>query len=124
MPTKFLMTNDINGQNGFGLAFTDTAYSATLAAGVATTLTVPSSASMGGVPNTNKAQWLAIFSFTPGSEIWVANNGTAAAPAGAAFAATPAELNPAARLVQGGDVLSFLSVAANNSVSVIFYSLS
>jgi len=118
------MNRDINGYNAFGLTFTDTAYSVTLTASTATALTIPSGASMGGVPNTNKSLWLAIFSYTPGAEVWVADNTTAAVPAGATFAATLSEMNPAARLVQGADVLSFITAGTGNSVSVILYSLS
>lgn len=124
MATKFNMTRDINGYNGFGLAFTDTAYSATLAATTDTSFTVPSSMGMGGNGFFSSSEWLAIFEYTPGSEVWVAVNTTAAVPAGASFAATASEMNPAARLVKGGDVLHFKTASANNSVSVLLYSLS
>lgn len=121
--TKFSMYRDINGQNGFGLEFTNTAYSATLAAATATALTVPSTGSLGGCNTQTRRLFLAIFVYTPGASVWVANNATAAPPGGAAFAATDSELNPAARLVQAADVLSFYSVAANSDVNVLFYSL-
>lgn len=123
MATKFSMAKDINGQNSFGLRFTDTAYSATLAASTATALTVPASGSIGGSKTQTINLWLAIFSYTPGSSVWVANNTTAAVPAGSSFATTVSQLNPAARLVQAGDVLSFITGSAGVSVSVILYSL-
>lgn len=124
MATKFNMTRDINGYNGFGLQFTDTAFSATLAINTDTSLTVPSTSGMGGFGISASSLWLAIFTFTPGSSVWVALNTTAAKPVGASFAATASELNPAARLVQGGDVIHFFCASANVDVSVLFYSIS
>lgn len=121
--TKFSMYRDINGQNGFGLEFTNTAYSATLAAATPTALTIPGTGSLGGCNIQTKRLFLAIFSYTNGNDVWVANNATAAVPAGASFAATASELLPAARLVKEGDVLSFITAAANVNVSVLLYSL-
>lgn len=125
MTTKFNMSRDINGYNGFGLTFTDTAYSATLAAATDTSLTVPSAVGLGkqGYSTNAAGQMLAVFSIDPGASVWVANNIAASNPAGASFVATVSELNPAARLVNGGDVLHFYSVAANANVSVSFYSV-
>ena len=109
--TKFLMTRDISGTNGFGVPFSITGRSALLAAAVEQHITVPS----------NYPNWIAIFSYTPGSSIWVDGIGTAVAPTGA-FAATTSELNPAARLVQAGDTLSFITADITSpAVSVIFY---
>lgn len=124
MASQFSMYTDVRGVNGFGLKFTDTAYSATLAISTATALTVPTFGSLGGGKTQTKNMWIAIFSFTPGASVWVANNDTAAVPAGASFAATNSELNPAARIVEAGDVLSFICASAGVSVSVCFYSLS
>lgn len=132
MATKFSMTRDINGYNGFGLIPTDTAYSATLAAATDTSLTVPHNASLGGAafydkPPVNFVQTngeptlLAIIVSDPGASVWVAKNTAAAPPGGAAFTATASALNPAAYEVRGGDVLHFYSVAANANVSVRFY---
>ncbi len=123
MTTKFNMSRDINGYNGFGLTFTDTAYSATLATTTDTTLTVPSAIGIGKQGYATVAQTLAIFTFDPGTSVWVANNTTAASPAGASFAATSSELNPAARLVNGGDVLHFYTTGTGVNVSVSFYSV-
>ncbi len=123
MATRFNMTRDINGFNGFGLPFTDTAYSATLTTTTDTTLTVPSTVALGRQGPSQKAQWIAIFIFDPGTSVWVANNTTAGVPAGASFGATVSELNPAARFVNGGDVLHFYTSGTGVSVSVLFYSL-
>lgn len=124
MTTKFNMSRDINGYNGFGLTFTDTAYSATLAINTDTSLTVPSAISIGKQGYGTVAQTLAVFNYDPGQSVWVANNAAAHNPAGASFATTASELNPAARLVNGGDVLHFYCTTANVNVSVAFYSVS
>lgn len=109
--TKFLMTRDIAGYNGFGIPFTNIAKSAILVTGVEQHFTVPSE-----YPN-----WIAIFGFTPGSSVWVDKFTTAVAPTGA-FADTTSELNPAARFVKAGDVLSFITADVNSAmVNVLLY---
>lgn len=125
MATKFIFARDINGYNGFGLLFTDTAYSCTLTASTNTTLTVPSVSPPGGSSYEGIAQpiLVAIFSYTSGNDVWVANNATASAPAGNTFAATPSELmtEGMARQVKGGDVLNFFTTGTSVKVSVLFY---
>lgn len=128
MATKFSMTRDINGYNGFGLVPTDTAYSATLAVTTDTTLTIPANASIGGASYYNASNssngepiLLAVLSYDPGESVWVALNTTAGVPAGATFAATASALNPSAYQVKGGDVLHFYTAAANVQVSVRLY---
>lgn len=109
--TKFLMTRDIAGYNGFGIPFTNIAKSALLATGVEQHFTVPS----------NYPNWIAIFAFAPGSSVWVDNFTTAVAPSGA-FSDTTSELNPAARYVKAGDVLSFITADVNSvMVNVLLY---
>ncbi len=111
MSTKFNMTRDINGYNGFGLKFADDSYQTTLAANVAQTLTVPS----------NYPNWIAIFVVSPGSNIWIANNDEATVPGGS-FLQDSSELNPVARQVKSGDILSFITADATNPyVNVLFY---
>lgn len=109
------MTRDINGYNGFGLPFSDTNYSATITTGTATSLTVPG--------NSVCTVFLAIFSFTPGGSVYVANNETAAIPAGGSFASTTSVLNPTARVCNAGDVLSFITADTSDDVQVSFYGL-
>jgi hypothetical protein len=109
--TKFLMTRDISGTNGFGVVFAQDGKSAVLAAGVEQHFTVPS----------NFPHWIAIFSYTPGASVWVDGITTAVAPTGA-FADTTADLNPAAREVKAGQVLSFItSDASQPMVGVKLY---
>jgi hypothetical protein len=121
MSTKFNMARDINGYNGFGLIFTDTAYSCTLTASTDTTLTIPANMGLGGGGLSQSSQWIAIFNFDPGSSVWVASNAVASNPAGGSFAATSSELNPSARLIKGGDVLHFYTTGTGVNVSVLLY---
>ena len=109
--TKFNMTKDVAGYNGFGVKFATDGYKGILAVGVEQHVTVPS----------NYPNWLAVFSYTPGSNIWVDGTTTAVAPTGA-FAATTADLNPSARQVSAGQTLSFItSDTTSPQVKVSFY---
>lgn len=98
MSTKLCMLRDINSYNAFGIIPTYDIQSGVLAAAVAQSITVPS----------NYANWIAIFSYSPGSNIWVDFTTTAGAPSGA-FAATTSCLNPSARAVSAGDSISFIT---------------
>ena len=89
MSTKLNFGRDVQGYNAFAPAPSTDKYSATLAAGGNATITLPS----------NVAQWVVSFSYQPGSNIWVAYNTSAAAPAGATFASTSSELLPGARIL-------------------------
>jgi hypothetical protein len=111
MSTSFSMARDINGYNGFGIDFCDDSYSMIMAPNVAQSIVVP----------INYKTWIAIFTYTPGSSVWVANNATAAVPVGA-VSITTSQLNPTARRVRAGDTLSLItSDATNDQVSVCFY---
>lgn len=110
MSTKFVLTRDINGFNGFGLAFAQDGYSGVLVADAEQHVTVPDS----------YPWWIAIFSFTPGSNVWVDGITTAVVPSGS-FSASTAELNPTARYVKAGDRMSFItSDTAGAEVGVKF----
>lgn len=124
MSTKFLMTRDLSGTNGFGLQFSDQNYSATLSAASNTTLVCPSDGSIGGSFATKTSKYLAIFSYEAGASIWVALNATAAVPVGHTFAAVTSTLNPTARVVNAGDTLNFItSDTGTPQVGVTFYVL-
>ena len=123
MPTPFNMTRDINGYNGFGLPFSVDKYSATLAQTTDTTLNVPDTGALGAPTATTYNKFIAIFSYQPGAQVWVAVNGTAAVPAGGSFALTTSELNPSARYVKASDVLHFYTPDTSAAVGVTFYAL-
>lgn len=113
MSTKFLMTRDVAGFNGFGILPTYDIYNGLLAVGVAQSVTVPSTYS----------NYIAIFSYTPGSTVWVSVNGTAVAPAGA-FGLSVSMMNPAGRQVKAGDVLSLITADSTNPlVSIEFQAI-
>lgn len=122
MTTLYNVNTVLQGVNGFGAPFCDTVYTASLAAATATALTVPGKAAIGMASATSsKNTYLAVFSYQPAAQVWVANNGTAAIPAGAAFALSTSELNPPAKIVKAGDVLSMICTAGA-VVSVALYS--
>jgi hypothetical protein len=111
MSTSFSMVRDINGYNGFGIDFCDDSYQMLLTPNVAQSLIVP----------VNYKTWIAIFTYTPGSSIWVANNAVATIPAGVPTLSV-SQLNPTARRVRAGDTLSFItSDATNDQAWVAFY---
>lgn len=112
MTTPFSLTRDINGYNGFGLAFSDTNNQVTLAASVEQHFTIPSDA----------PYYLIIFGIEPGAAIWVANNATATLPSGS-IAGTLSQLNPSARFVKGGDVISMITPDTTAEVGVSIYAL-
>lgn len=101
----------------FGFRFADLKFSANLAASTDTTVTIP-----GDAP-----RYKAVMKVEQNGLVWVANNETAAVPAGATFAATNSELiNDAKSLcreVKAGDVLHFITATANTEVSVVLYAL-
>jgi hypothetical protein len=109
--TMLNLGKDIKGVVTYSLPFSENKVSVTLPTAGAVSLTVP-------VTATN---WEAHFSYEGGSNVWVANNATAAAPAGATFAATTSERNPVARDVKAGDVLSFYTNDTGVEMGVTFY---
>ena len=123
MTTKFVMSRDINGYNGFGLVPTTEQYSVTLSANTDTTVTVPSTIGLGKQGPATVAQSIAIITADPGTTIWVAVNTTAAAPAGSTFATTHSAQNPGAIQVNGGDVIHVFTTGTGVNVGIRFYSL-
>ena len=108
MSTKFNMTRDINGFNGFGIPFSLDGETMVLAAGVAQSVTVPD----------NYPFWIAIFGYTPGATVWVDGITTAVAPTGAHSAST-SRLNPAARFVKAGQTISFITEDATTPMACV-----
>lgn len=118
MATPFVMIRDQAGYQSFATPFNDPTYtySCTLASATAASLTVPT-----GPANT---KWLAIITYAPGANVWVALNTTAAVPAGSTFAATASHQLPAPKVVNAGDVLSFITIISGGvDVGVQLYAL-
>jgi|SRR5580692_9168513 hypothetical protein len=113
MSTLLDMNSDVRGYNAYAPAFSLDNQSTTLSANAEQHFTVPS----------NFAKWIAVFSYQPGSNVWVANNDTAAVPS-SSFAATTSQFNPAARYVQAADVLSFITADTSALVGVSLYAIS
>jgi hypothetical protein len=116
MTTEYSFIRDINGYNGLSLIPSNQIWTANLAAATATPLLVPSDA----------AQYVVYINVEPAKEVWMATTGTAAIPAGAAFAASNSFLingnyNPTpAFIVNAGITLSFISTAGT-AISVMFF---
>lgn len=98
MSTKLSLTKDINGYNAFGLLPTYDIQNGGLAANTEQHVTVPN----------NNQYWLAVFTFSPGANIWVDFTGTATVPSTTA-ASTSTVLNPAGRQVKGGSTISLIT---------------
>jgi hypothetical protein len=120
MTTQYNINKGVYGTNGWGSQFCDTIYSVTLTGSSDTTLTVPGASALGNVNATAKAQYIAVISYSPSAAVYVANNATAAVPAGNTFAKTTSELNPPCKQCAAGDVLHFIS-ASTPSITVAFY---
>lgn len=124
MTTKFNMSRDINGFNGFGVDFADDNTSVILSANAAQSFTVPSNTSMGGTGLYTSSVWLLVFEYQPGSTVWVDPTGATAAIPGATPAATTSTLNPVARKVNGGTSISMITPDTTAQVGVAMYALS
>ena len=103
MSTKLSMTRDINGYNAFGLIPSLDIYAGSLTANAEQHFTVPG----------NNQYWLAIFSYTPGANIWVDFATTATVPGGTVGAVSTV-LNPAGRQVKSGTVISYITSDSTN----------
>lgn len=103
MSTKFCMTRDINGYNGFGVIPTYDVWAGSLAANTEQHFTVPS----------NNQYWIAIFTFSPGANVWVDFSGTATVPS-STVSSVSTVLNPAGRQVKAGSTISFITADATS----------
>ena len=92
------MTKDVAGYNGFGIMQPSDIEGCSLAANTEQHFTVPK----------NYPNWIAVFSYTPGANIFVSTSTTAAVPSGTMSAIT-SELNPSARFVTSGQTISVIT---------------
>ncbi len=112
--TQLNFGRDVQGMNAYAPQLSDIMFSAAVASGDDQSFDVPES-------NQN---WIAVFSYQPGADFWVSVNDTAAAPAGATFAASTSFLLPAQLKVQGGDSISvFNNSTTDQDVGVALYAI-
>lgn len=111
--TKFLMTRDLSGTNGFGILPTYNVQGCSLTASAAQTFTVPS----------NYPNWIAIFSYTPGAEIFVDFSGNTATIPGGTVGSLTVVLNPSARAVNAGQTFSVITGDATSPFIVVEYQI-
>lgn len=90
---------DEQGYNAYAPLDASIKYSATLADGTASSITVPKTFPV----------WIAAFGLEPGANVWVSFSGTAAIPVGGTFASTASSLNPGQRMVNGGTTISAIT---------------
>jgi hypothetical protein len=106
---------DVQGYNAYAPRTSGDKWSATITNGSETHITIPS----------NFPIWIAVFSFQPGTNVWVDLTGaTASVPAGATLASTTAELNPASRTVFAGGKISLITDNTSADVGISLYAVS
>lgn len=106
---------DVQGFNAYAPATSGNKWAATITDGDETHIIIPS----------NYAVWIAVFSYQPGTNVWVDLTGaTAIIPVGATLAVTTSELNPASRTVYAGGLISMITDNASADVGVSLYAVS
>ena len=115
MTTELNFGRDVQGYNAYAPQDSVNKWSATLSAGVATSITVPS----------NFPVYIAAFSYEPGTDVWVDFSGaTAAVPAGGTLATTTSSLNPGQRTVLAGSSISVITDSTTADVGIELWAVS
>jgi hypothetical protein len=117
MTTKLQFGRDVQGYNAFAPSPSTDEYSATVASAGNSTIQVPS----------NYQSWIVSFSFSPGSDVWVAYGDStiaAAPPGGATFASTNSELLPGARTLAAGTYINCYNNGTGDSdIGIVMYGI-
>lgn len=105
---------DVQGFNAFAPPTSGNKWSATITNGAETHITIPSTVTT----------WIAVFSYQPGTNVWVDLTGaTAIIPVGATLATTTSELNPASRTVYAAGKISMITDNTSADVGVSLYAV-
>lgn len=100
---------DVQGYNAYAPQDAPFKQSATLAAGTASSFTIPKSYPV----------WIVAFSPQPGADVWVDFSGaTAAIPVGGTFASTTSSLNPGQRTVNSGTSISCITDSTSADIGI------
>ena len=115
MTTELNFGRDVQGYNAYAPQDSANKWSATLSAGVATSITVPS----------NFPVYIVAFSYQPGTDVWVDFTGaTAAVPVGGTLAATTSSLNPGQRTVLAGSHISVITDSTTADIGIEIWAVS
>lgn len=116
MSTELSFGRDMQGYNTYAPQFPINIFTATLAAGTARTVTVPS----------NAPTWIMYVRVQPNGWVWCSRTNTAAVPAGSTFSASFSELIDGTiefkRKVFAGDIISFITANTTCDIEVAFFS--
>lgn len=114
MSTILRFGRDTQGMNAYAPATAEDKWNVLLFNGVAASITVPD----------NYENWIAVFSYQPGTGVWVDFSGaTAVAPTLNTLEPCTAEMNPSARSVKSGDTISMITANAQAQTGVVLYAL-
>lgn len=111
--TQLVLTRDATGAVSYGLPFSDTNSLFTLAVNTEITIVAPTTAS----------RYVAIFSYEPGTKVWVSTGLTSILLPTSTPASTLAQLNPQVREVNPGATLRFMTNDTSAQVGVSFYAI-
>lgn len=106
IPTKFNMTKDIGGYNGFGVDICVDTFSGKLTQDVVDSVNVPGDYEF----------YIAVFTYSPGIDVFVNGVGTASAPGGSTVA-SQSVLLPSALRVKGSIAATGTSAAVTSTLS-------
>lgn len=122
MSIPFYINEMINGIEGYGLPFTADNWNVTLTSLTPLSLLIPGTSAAGTAVGT-EPKFVAIFAYTPPSDVYVSLN-TVVVPPGAGVVKSSSQLRPTARVVKAGDTLHFETTDTTANFSISLYAIS